>query len=108
MQPTVSVPGCYFQAVSRLGMVMTGVSPINLLTLSPDFLARDFCLHQGYWAIANFQATVSAISEWVVNLGWEGPGVRLMHETLDHIHWASKNEELPGKEHWFKGVMKTN
>ncbi|KAJ5698262.1 hypothetical protein N7462_000267 [Penicillium macrosclerotiorum] len=32
---------------------------------------------------------------------------RLMHELLDQIQWPSMYQELPGKPHWFEGVMTT-
>ncbi|KAJ5176459.1 uncharacterized protein N7482_002336 [Penicillium canariense] len=33
---------------------------------------------------------------------------RLMHELLGQAQWPSKYEELPGKGHWFEGVMTTD
>lgn len=33
---------------------------------------------------------------------------RLMHTILDQIQWPSSYDELPGKGHWFEGVMTTS
>ncbi|KAJ6130117.1 hypothetical protein N7512_002897 [Penicillium capsulatum] len=33
---------------------------------------------------------------------------RLMHTILDQIQWPSSYNELPGKGHWFEGVMTTS
>ncbi|KAF3396272.1 putative secreted protein [Penicillium rolfsii] len=32
---------------------------------------------------------------------------RLMHELLDQAQWPAEYEELPGKGHWYEGVMTT-
>jgi hypothetical protein len=32
---------------------------------------------------------------------------RLMHELLDQAQWPSEYEELPGKGHWYEGVLTT-
>lgn len=33
---------------------------------------------------------------------------RLMHTSLDQIQWPSRYDEIPGKGHWFEGVMTTS
>lgn len=33
---------------------------------------------------------------------------RLMHELLERIQWPSQYNELPGKGHWFEGIMTTS
>ncbi|KAJ5906275.1 uncharacterized protein N7473_003191 [Penicillium subrubescens] len=145
-----------------------------------------------YWGVADFQAALSAIADWVKQISWDGPAAaidklivvghsngdnvsavapvsgytsienyvpytmwhnsepslssvllrsrstykhellvgnlagipvaqqhgaaddnvpayhgRLMHELLDQAQWPSEYKELPGKGHWYKGVLTT-